>query len=484
MQINWDIAVERRQAYGLVIVGAGPAGLYLAQRLSGSGNILVLDAGTTENPLGDGHGYYELTVSGRPYPVIGSRLSALGGSSNHWGGNTHRLSPGLFQTAAPDAWPIGYGEFSPFLADAARFLNVPPPTEDGGPTSLETGVFSDYQDVEVTRFALSTPMARFGEPGALSAFEALEGVDILADARATDLELNGERVSSVTVLNRSSRQTLTLTPQTVILAMGGIENARFLLWAGRNLPKGNPFAGGPNGLTGAYFTERPYFSPVDMFVDARANLIDAIPHGDDHGYLAWTVSDAFRERHDLRRVAVFPGPATPVQSNPDLAAIGTVYAQQSSSYLHLVPTFQFEQTAHRGSYVALDRSIADDDGIARAELHWEILPDDIAAYRRSVLLFCGLLNQKGYARSRMRTEHLPDDWSKVDLGYCNHHEGTTRMASTNAEGVVDPDCRVFGVSNLYVAGSSVFPSSGFANPTLNLVALAGRLADHLKARAS
>ena len=63
-----------------------------------------------------------------------------------------------------------------------------------------------------------------------------------------------------------------------------------------------------------------------------------------------------------------------------------------------------------------------------------------------------------------------------------HHMGTTRMHASPREGVVDPDARVHGVKNLYVAGSSVFPTAGFANPTLTIVALTLRLADHLRTR--
>jgi choline dehydrogenase-like flavoprotein len=58
--------------------------------------------------------------------------------------------------------------------------------------------------------------------------------------------------------------------------------------------------------------------------------------------------------------------------------------------------------------------------------------------------------------------------------------GTTRMALDPRRGVVDQDCRVHGVENLYIAGSSVFPTCGFANPTLTIVELALRLVDHLK----
>lgn len=60
-----------------------------------------------------------------------------------------------------------------------------------------------------------------------------------------------------------------------------------------------------------------------------------------------------------------------------------------------------------------------------------------------------------------------------------HHLGTTRMGLTPDESVVDPDSRVHGIDNLWVTGGSVFPTGGYANPTLTLIALALRLADSL-----
>ena len=71
-----------------------------------------------------------------------------------------------------------------------------------------------------------------------------------------------------------------------------------------------------------------------------------------------------------------------------------------------------------------------------------------------------------------------DPWYRV--GYERHHMGTTRMSREPATGVVDENCRLHGVSNLYIAGSSVFPTVGFANPTFTIVALAFRLAAHLR----
>jgi choline dehydrogenase-like flavoprotein len=83
------------------------------------------------------------------------------------------------------------------------------------------------------------------------------------------------------------------------------------------------------------------------------------------------------------------------------------------------------------------------------------------------------LEQERFGRVEEREQPNPDP-------NAHHHAGTTRMAATPGEGVVDRNCRVFGVENLYVAGGSVFPTSGFANPTLTILALALRLGHHLE----
>ena len=72
-----------------------------------------------------------------------------------------------------------------------------------------------------------------------------------------------------------------------------------------------------------------------------------------------------------------------------------------------------------------------------------------------------------------------ESWSE-NMDWGNHHLGTTRMHDDPKQGVVDADARVHGVANLFVAGSSVFPTYSASNPTLNLIALTLRLADHLK----
>jgi choline dehydrogenase-like flavoprotein len=92
-----------------------------------------------------------------------------------------------------------------------------------------------------------------------------------------------------------------------------------------------------------------------------------------------------------------------------------------------------------------------------------------------VELFARQIGKMGIGRMRVDVHVQADDWPAG-----HHHMGTTRMHQDPKHGVVNPDCRLHSVENLYVAGSSVFPTGGTVNPTLTIVALALRLSDHLK----
>lgn len=116
-------------------------------------------------------------------------------------------------------------------------------------------------------------------------------------------------------------------------------------------------------------------------------------------------------------------------------------------------------------------------GIRRAHLHWELGDADRRSVTRAMEIFGAELAALGIGRTQLLFE--PDGPWPPDTRGGFHHMGTTRMSDDPSNGVVDATCRVHGMSNLYVAGSSVFPGAGAGTPTLTLVALALRLADHL-----
>jgi len=103
--------------------------------------------------------------------------------------------------------------------------------------------------------------------------------------------------------------------------------------------------------------------------------------------------------------------------------------------------------------------------------------------RRSLDLIASELAPSGIARLRYDSGRLEEDLMRFGA-YGGHHIGTTRMGTDPRTSVVDASCRVHSVNNLYVAGSSVFPTSSQANPTLTLMALSLRLGKHLAQRLS
>jgi choline dehydrogenase-like flavoprotein len=132
-----------------------------------------------------------------------------------------------------------------------------------------------------------------------------------------------------------------------------------------------------------------------------------------------------------------------------------------------------EQPPHPDNRVVLGRR-RDALGMPVAELHWRWRAEDHARLVRVRDAFRRAVDALGIGRVTLDAAALPDP-------NAHHHAGTTRMDGDARRGVVDTDCRVHALDNLYVAGASVFPTAGFANPTLTIVALAIRLAERLAA---
>jgi choline dehydrogenase-like flavoprotein len=118
-------------------------------------------------------------------------------------------------------------------------------------------------------------------------------------------------------------------------------------------------------------------------------------------------------------------------------------------------------------------------GLPRVQLEWRLSPLDKRSLQRGHRLVARALAGAGQGRVQLLWSEDEVEWPD-DLGFGRHHMGTTRMHADPRQGVVDASCRVHGVANLHVAGSSVFPTSGAAGPTLTLLALAIRLADRLR----
>jgi choline dehydrogenase-like flavoprotein len=137
-----------------------------------------------------------------------------------------------------------------------------------------------------------------------------------------------------------------------------------------------------------------------------------------------------------------------------------------------------EPAPNRDSRVALSTK-RDRLGLNRVRLNWQLSASHKRTIRRSQEIIGTELGRAGLGRLMVMLDNDDTSWpSSLEHGW--HHMGTTRMHTNSKEGVVDQNCQVHGISNLFIAGSSVFPTYGYSQPTLTIVALAVRLADHVK----
>ena len=164
----------------------------------------------------------------------------------------------------------------------------------------------------------------------------------------------------------------------------------------------------------------------------------------------------------------------------DIATIGYRELAGGLPIAGISMSTRIEQIPNPDSRVRLGTE-RDAMGMRRVEFDWHLTDLDKHSVIRTLELLGAELGRTGLGRLRVDITEGADSWpADLEGGY--HHMGTTRMSNDPTTGVVDSDCRVHGIDNLYIAGSSVFPTAGSGTPTMTIVALALRLTDHLRTR--
>lgn len=458
----------------VVVIGTGPAGMSLAERLASHGvPSLLVEAGGYDGSA-ESQDFYRGTVIGDHYlDLHACRLRQFGGSSGCWSGWCRPLDEDDF-LPRPDVphtgWPIRHSDLAPYDAPASAYLRttVRPPDRALTP------------DLDQIGFAFSPPV-RLGFERR-SAIEQSERIGLLTNTPVVELVPVNGRIESLVVVESGARRR-TLPVPIVCLCTGGIENSRLLLWSNRQhqggvVPKaetlGRFWMEHPVYPIGDAVTQdgiardreqRKYFAPSREakkrlgILGAHLNLLE-VEHPDGMA-------------RELVREAMCMAPGF-----FDMAyeTFGREFWCGHRMYL------EWEQTPHPENRVELGTEV-DANGMPRTRLYWRKGEIERRTAFEMVRLYGEMLVKAGLGRARYLTwlEENRDYPIKAQTGG-PHHMGGTRMAESPATGIVDRDCRVFGVDNLYIGGSSVFTTGGHANPTFTIVQLALRLADHLRDR--
>lgn len=467
--------------WDFVVIGSGPAGLMVAEKIKRSGRTLVLERGNDGDPLNEGGESYGIDVAGRAYRSNGMRLAAFGGTSNHWAGHTHFISPTVFAGRGNvRGWAIDHSDYLRYLDEASEFLNLGP-VHAAPEMPSRSPLFSGARNLDNDEFRISNPVRRLGMGKSRSQLRDDPDVSIALDCRVDRLELSqsGSSVEKIHVISRGNRQVL--RAKRVVVACGGIENARLLLWSGQSYRAGNPLVGGDNGNTGRYFMEHALLAPLEVLADNQFDVdrLNPSPNGPGVYKQVWRPTEDFLDRKKLPRFGVIAWHRSDDERlNTMMAESRDHYFETRASYQLVKLVLMFEQLPNPQSCVGLSEQ-RDASGSPLAKLDWRIPESEVEGFRRATIAMAGLLSQTGAIRARLAGGFDQEDWNGVRIGASAHHMGTTRMAQRPADGVVDSECRVFGLNNLYVAGSSVFPAGDYVNPTLSIVMLAARLGEHL-----
>ena len=506
------------------VVGAGAAGLALAQALPTRLDVVVLESGGFRYEA-ETQDLYAGKNEGADYPIETSRLRYFGGTTNHWGGNVRPLDPIDFTQRPwiPDSgWPIGRNDLDAHYQQARAFLGLPPDVFDArtweapGLPPLPLGTAS----VENNVFPSVVPSGRRLGPVHRQSILSAANVRLVTHANLLEIQAS-EDATHVTGLRVGTLGGVRFTTRAraYVLAAGGIENARLLLLSDQVHPSG---LGNQRDLVGRYFADHHVVWPAGLlllsdpsrslgFYDERSRGGEALGRG------VLTVSEEAQRDHHLNNMRFQIGPRVPLDQAilrqraarsaragyralrdgelPDdlewhvANVIGDFDELVTGAYLlgrhrgdypswHVYLIGIGEPRPHRDSRVRLGSEL-DALGQRRVVVDWQWHHEDLDSFRRAVGLVSEDMAASGIGRVR---DAIPDDFdpSPFRASPHSHHMGTTRMHDDPARGVVDRNGRVHGIDNLYVAGSSVFPTFGNANPTLTILALTFRLAEHLQ----
>jgi choline dehydrogenase-like flavoprotein len=455
------------------IVGGGPAGITIAHKLAQAKiPSVIFEAGGAEYTE-ESQDFYRGKVVGDPYfDLEVSRLRFLGGSSNHWAGwcrilEAHDFLPKPY--VPHSGWPITRADIEPFLPETFGILGIQPFRPD-------LPISPDMSWYEV----IKSDHVHFGEKF-YPELETNPYIAVVLNTEVSELSGNGRIVTSAKLWSAGAPAG-ELALDYYVACTGGLENSRLLLWSNEQSNGGVV----PNAAAlGRYWMEHPmYTAGAAIFTDETAVEFDAA--GD--AFFAPTPA-AVAQRGILNfhiQVSTMPYPGMK-QYVADLACLTPEWTEWISEELgsHLRCSSQvhisLEEEPRPDNRIVLSRTDRDLSGIPRIELHWTKGPLDRRTLVEGMRLFGETIAVKDIGRLKIEDWVLDGSPYPVDgqelAGH--HHMGGTRMGTDPAFSVVDADCKVHGMENLFVGGSSVFASSGQCTPTTTLTALAVRLGDHL-----
>jgi choline dehydrogenase-like flavoprotein len=520
MLIDFRTDALRAVDTDLCIIGAGAAGITIARSMLGAGlDVCLVESGGYDFEP-ETQALYASESVGLPlgFDLDASRLRFFGGTTNHWGGGCIPLFDMDFrerQWAPHSGWPITRTDLDPYYQRAlevcqlgAKLFNEDSRTDGSTPVLWDPARLVNIE-------ALGGSTVHFGE-AYRAELERAGNVRVLLFANLVELQTNDAN----SVVRQARFRTLDgkegiVRARCFVLACGGVENARLLLLSDTAAPRG---LGNEHDLVGRFFMDHPsarlgILATEDTdhpAIRKRVLTEQELTHVPDIrlsnavqekqgllgarfrlSYREDSIPDGVRAMRELE-AGLRGGNSSGVSAKTVLriaADLGDVIPGlyswlrgRSVVEAHHVDCHIFiEQAPNPDSRVTLSDDL-DALGQRKVRLDWRLTELDRQTSLSAAMLFGAELARANLGRLQLDPWLLPGGDVYSAFAGVAHHLGTTRMADDPRNGVVNGDGRVHGVDNLFVAGSSVFPTGGCTWPTFTIVALALRMSDHLRRR--
>jgi choline dehydrogenase-like flavoprotein len=527
----------------ICIIGAGAAGITLAREfINQPYQVCLLESGGLDYDEVSQSLYTGENI-GLPYcPLNEARARYLGGSTNLWGGWSRPLDDIDFEDRPwkpYSGWPITKAELVPYYERAQKACNLGPFEYDFaywedalGHLQLRELPFLREEIITYLWQIIPPTHLQFGE-AYRAEIEQARNIKTYLHANVVEIDTNdtAQAVTRVRVASLSGKKFL-VSAKVFILAVGGIENPRLLLVSNKvqNTGLGNQY-----DLVGRFFMEHPLLISGKLLFSSPAALYTQrnIRVGEVFIGIALGLSQAVQEREQILNFSARPLPILPDwveafnrlmyrtrktketkehkafpsitlgtrryrSETPVMEDLGKVIANldrvAARAYAKLFNKSLFSEQANLCTTALVSEQAPNPDsritlsterdrlGLNRVQLDWRLSPIDKYTIQRSQQIIAQEFERSGLGQLQIELSDDESSWQSVEGSY--HHMGTTRMSINPKQGVVNEHCQVHGTSNLYIAGSSVFPTSGLSNPTLTICALAIRLADHIKGKYS
>ena len=455
----------KNHIFPVIIIGSGPAGISVALKLEEKKiKSLIIEAGE-EDYNDTSQEYYSSKIIGDQITDLQfSRLRQFGGTSGQWGGWSKPM-----EDYNLSEWAVKFAELKQYNEETCKILDI---KNDFNKTKI-----NDYFNQIQFQYSKVKFKEKYKDHIVKSNY-----INLILNTQVSRFIGENNYTKSIECFFENDR--FEISSKYFILATGGIENSRILLWSKKKDPA---FISGDLPI-GKFWMTHPWFiggygmiSKSKLAKHLNKNFIEydgPIQIASSHNIkkkeniLSGGIYMSFNENEKIYKEMI-----------KDLLCIAPKFGKKiarkvfskdlkcGNIFMHI------EEDANKKNKITLDPNLKDRNSIPITNLHYRKSSKTLRSAKKILEEFANTCVNLDLGRIALKNEI--SELKNYDSLGVYHHIGGTRMGINKKNSVVDKNLKVHGNDNLFVVGSSVFPTSGYTNPTFTIVQLSLRLGNHV-----